>query len=129
MHILMVKWVILNSVLKTDCHEKIKYLPDLHFIYDFPVHAAFLLQAITEKPNIVLYLADDLSRWDLGCTGNEVVQTPNVDLLAVELNNMAGDSQYATLKEQVKQDLEHWMMEQGDLGIESELPVPFWKRF
>ncbi len=36
------------------------------------------------KPNMVLYIADDLSWWDLGCTGNEVVQTPNVDLLAVE---------------------------------------------
>lgn len=39
---------------------------------------------LPEKPNIVLYLADDLSWWDLGCTGNEVVQTPNVDLLAAE---------------------------------------------
>jgi len=37
-----------------------------------------------EKPNIVLYIADDLSWWDLGCTGNAVVQTPNVDLLASE---------------------------------------------
>jgi N-sulfoglucosamine sulfohydrolase len=39
---------------------------------------------LPEKPNIVLYLADDLSWWDLGCTGNEVVKTPNVDLLAAE---------------------------------------------
>jgi uncharacterized sulfatase len=39
---------------------------------------------LPEKPNIVLYLADDLSWWDLGCNGNEVVQTPNVDLLAAE---------------------------------------------
>ena len=36
------------------------------------------------KPNMVLYIADDLSYWDLGCTGNEVVKTPNVDLLAAE---------------------------------------------
>ena len=36
------------------------------------------------KPNMVLYIADDLSWWDLGCTGNEVVKTPNVDLLAAE---------------------------------------------
>jgi len=39
---------------------------------------------LPEKLSIVLYLADDLSWWDLGCTGNEVVQTPNVDLLAEE---------------------------------------------
>ena len=39
---------------------------------------------LSVKPNMVLYIADDLSWWDLGCTGNEVVQTPNVDLLAAE---------------------------------------------
>ena len=37
---------------------------------------------IPEKPNIVMYIADDLSWWDLGCNGNEIVQTPNVDQLA-----------------------------------------------
>lgn len=40
------------------------------------------------KPNMVLYIADDLSWWDLGCNGNEVVQTPNVDLLAAEGKSM-----------------------------------------
>ena len=34
------------------------------------------------KPNIVLFIADDLSWWDLGCTGNEMVRTPNIDRLA-----------------------------------------------
>src|SRR4051812_20830187 len=33
-------------------------------------------------PNIVFLLADDL-RWDtLGCAGNKIVQTPNIDALA-----------------------------------------------
>jgi uncharacterized sulfatase len=45
-----------------------------------------------------------------------------------ELNNLAGDPQYVTKKEQLKQDLEQWMMEQGDLGMDSELAVPLWKR-
>ncbi len=44
-----------------------------------------------------------------------------------ELNNLAGDPQYATMKEQLKQDLVQWMMEQGDLGMDSELAVPLWK--
>lgn len=36
----------------------------------------------TTTPNIIFFLADDL-RWDaLGCYGNDVVQTPNVDALA-----------------------------------------------
>jgi len=41
-------------------------------------------QPLPEKPNIVIYIADDLSWWDLGYNGNEVVRTPNVDLLAAE---------------------------------------------
>jgi arylsulfatase A-like enzyme len=39
---------------------------------------------LPEKPNIVLYITDDLSWWDLGCNGNGMVRTPNVDLLADE---------------------------------------------
>ncbi|KPL12704.1 MAG: hypothetical protein AMS26_16610 [Bacteroides sp. SM23_62] len=44
-----------------------------------------------------------------------------------ELNNLAGDPQYKVLREQLKRDLEHWMMLQGDLGLESELAVPLWE--
>ena len=41
-----------------------------------PVHAA-----ATEKPNILVILADDLGFSDLGCYGGEI-QTPNLDALA-----------------------------------------------
>ncbi|MEN8203123.1 MAG: sulfatase [Bacteroidota bacterium] len=44
----------------------------------------------TAPPNIVLFLADDLSFRDLGCTGNNVVHTPNVDKLASEGLQMTG---------------------------------------
>lgn len=37
-----------------------------------------------DRPNIVLFLADDLSYADLSYHGHPVVQTPNVDLLAGE---------------------------------------------
>jgi arylsulfatase A-like enzyme len=40
--------------------------------------------AAREKPNIIFILIDDLGYGDLGCTGNRVVPTPNIDRLAAE---------------------------------------------
>lgn len=37
-----------------------------------------------EKPNIVLIIADDISFDDMGCYGNKIVKTPNIDRLAKE---------------------------------------------
>ena len=37
-----------------------------------------------EAPNFVLIIADDVSFDDIGCYGNAVVKTPNVDRLAAE---------------------------------------------
>lgn len=50
---------------------------------------AFFIQASTypklsEKPNIVLFLADDCTNWDIGCYGSKDSQTPNIDKLASE---------------------------------------------
>lgn len=36
------------------------------------------------KPNIVIFLADDLNQKDIGCYGNTDVKTPNIDRLAAE---------------------------------------------
>jgi len=37
-----------------------------------------------ERPNIVFILADDLGYGDLGCYGQKVLRTPNLDRLAAE---------------------------------------------
>jgi len=40
--------------------------------------------AASRRPNVVLIVADDHGRGDLGCYGNRVIETPNLDKLAAE---------------------------------------------
>ena len=37
-----------------------------------------------EKPNIIFILSDDLAQGDLGCYGQKLIQTPNLDRMAAE---------------------------------------------
>jgi uncharacterized sulfatase len=47
--------------------------------------ATFTLNAqIAEKPNLVLFMADDCSYFDLGCYGSSDSRTPNIDRFATE---------------------------------------------
>jgi len=39
---------------------------------------------VPEKPNIIFVMADDLGYGDLGCYGQEKIQTPNIDQMAAE---------------------------------------------
>lgn len=41
-----------------------------------------LVSNVAAKPNIIVFLADDLGYGDLGCYGNGSVNTPNIDSIA-----------------------------------------------
>ena len=45
---------------------------------------ASLAFAAAERPNVIIIYADDLGWGDLGCYGNPVIRTPNLDRLAAE---------------------------------------------
>ena len=40
--------------------------------------------AADQKPNVILILADDLGYGDLGCFGQKLIKTPNIDRLSAE---------------------------------------------
>ena len=55
--------------------KTILYLVPLFFVSLVPLPAA-------EQPNIVFFFADDQTTSTIGCYGNPVIQTPNIDKLA-----------------------------------------------
>ncbi len=53
------------------------------FLFLF-VAAALAQGAVSDRPNIIFFLADDLGYGDLGCFGQTKIRTPNLDRLAAE---------------------------------------------
>ena len=49
---------------------------------------------IGKKPNVVFFIADDVSQDDFGCYGHPVIKTPHIDSLAA--NGMRFDNAYPT---------------------------------
>jgi len=42
----------------------------------------FAVEKSTDKPNVILILADDLGYGDVGCYGSKIINTPHIDALA-----------------------------------------------
>ena len=42
------------------------------------------INIIIERPNFIIFIADDISWDDFGCYGNRQVKTPNIDKLSTE---------------------------------------------
>jgi arylsulfatase A-like enzyme len=54
----------------------------IHFAAVAPATAQDKPSSFVKRPNIVFLLADDM-RWDaMGCAGNPIIKTPNLDALA-----------------------------------------------
>ena len=52
------------------------------FMLAIPVNTNPHARQDTEQPNIIFIMADDLGYGDLGCYGQQLIRTPNIDLLA-----------------------------------------------
>lgn len=61
-----------------------KILPVSLFKYIIVFLCAASTVSASTKPNIIIFLADDLGYGDLGCYGHPIIQTPNIDALADE---------------------------------------------
>ena len=63
---------------------------------------------------------------------NSLVKRPPEELYDLkndpyELNNLADDPAYAEIKSKLSLELDQWMKDQGDKGMEAEMSVPLWK--
>jgi len=55
----------------------------LHFLL-VSAHIQYngVVSATRRRPNIVIFLVDDLGIGDIGCFGNTTIKTPNIDQIA-----------------------------------------------
>ena len=84
-----------------------------------------------QKPNLIFILSDDLAMGDLGCYGQKLIQTPNIDRMAAEGTTFAqaysGTSVCAPSRASLMTglDMGHCPIRGNrELGKEGQLPLP-----
>lgn len=87
--------------------------------------------AKVQKPNIIYILADDLGYNELGCYGQQIIETPNIDRLAKEgmlfLNHYAGSNICAPSRCALmtgKHTGHSWIRDNKPLPFEGNEPIP-----
>jgi arylsulfatase A len=73
-----------KTIVKKGIHMKHKYCINIWAIIVSIIFCATQFSYSSEKPNILLIVADDLGYGDIGCYGNRKNKTPNLDRLAKE---------------------------------------------
>lgn len=75
---------LLQDSLKPTIMKMRSLLPCLLVLGTGLLPAADDVRGAAPKPNVIFILADDLGYGDLGCYGQKLIQTPNIDRLAEE---------------------------------------------
>jgi uncharacterized sulfatase len=81
-----------TGLVESGCHpDRATCLLSYPITMKKPIHYLFLLiwilgcpSALAQRANIVFFLADDCTNWDLSCYGSPDAQTPYIDQLAKE---------------------------------------------